>query len=130
MRPPTALRWRDLLRPGDYAVMLFGALACLALVPLLVSGGRPDKALIRVDGKIVTEIDLAVKKTVTVEGPLGPTVIAIDTGRARVVSDPSPRQYCVLQGWLRRAGDVAICAPNRVSVQISGRLAAYDSLAY
>jgi hypothetical protein len=130
MRPAAALRWRDLLRPGDYAVILFGVLACLALMPLLLSGGRPDKALIRVDGKVVTEIDLGVKKTVTVEGPLGPTVVAIDAGRARIVSDPSPRQYCVLQGWLSRAGDVAICAPNRVSVQISGRHAAYDSMAY
>ena len=124
------ISWRALLRPGDYFFMLLGLSACLALMPLVFSGGRPDKALIRVDGKLVTEIDLAVKKLVTVEGPLGPTVIAIDTGRARVVSDPSPRQYCVLQGWLARAGDIAICAPNRVSIQITGRKAAYDSLAY
>jgi hypothetical protein len=122
--------WRALLRPGDYLVIAAGLAACAALSPLLLAGGRPDKALIRVDGKLVTEIDLAARKTVAVDGPLGRTTIAVESGRARVVSDPSPRQYCVRQGWLTRAGDIAICAPNQVSLQITGRHAAYDSLAY
>ena len=51
-------------------------------------------------------------------------------GRARVVADPGPRQYCVRQGWLVRPGEIAICAPNRVSIQIAGRTKAYDSLSY
>jgi hypothetical protein len=122
--------WRQLVRPGDYAIAAAGVAACVALFPLLISGGRPEKALVRVEGRIVTEVDLAARKTVSVDGALGRTVIAVDAGRARVVSDPSPRQYCVLQGWLKRAGDVAICAPNRVSLLILGRHAPYDSMAY
>ena len=34
------------------------------------------------------------------------------------------------QGWLKRPGEIAICAPNHVSLQIAGRAAGYDSLAY
>ena len=60
----------------------------------------------------------------------GTTLIAVEPGRARVVSDPSPRQYCVRQGWLMRPGEIAICAPNRVSVQIAGRTKVYDSISY
>ena len=82
------------------------------------------------NGLSVAEIDLAARKTISVRGPLGETLIAVDAGRARVVSDPGPRQYCVRQGWLDRAGDVAICAPNRVSLQLAGRGAAFDSTAY
>ena len=63
-------------------------------------------------------------------GPLGTTLIAVEPGRARVVSDPSPRQYCVKQGWLMRPGEIAICAPNRVSVQVAGRTKVYDSISY
>ena len=123
-------RWLALIRPGDYLTILLGLGAIAALAPLLWNQGRPDKAVVRVDGQVVSEVDLSVRKTLEVRGPLGPTVIAIDRGRVRVLSDPSPRQYCVMQGWLHRAGDVAICAPNRISVQITGRKAAYDSLAY
>jgi hypothetical protein len=41
---------------------------------------------------------------------------------------PRPRQYCVRQGWLARPGEIAICAPNQVSVEIRGRKPTYDSL--
>ncbi|MDA0190732.1 MAG: NusG domain II-containing protein, partial [Proteobacteria bacterium] len=46
------------------------------------------------------------------------------------VSDPGPRQYCVRQGWLSRPGQIAICAPNEVSVEVRGAKEAYDSLNY
>ena len=63
-------------------------------------------------------------------GPLGSTLIAVEPGRVRVVSDPGPKQYCVRQGWLMRPGEIAICAPNRVSVQVAGRTKVYDSISY
>lgn len=131
MRPPARLLpYLRLVRPGDWLVIT-GALAlCAALVPLTWRGGHAEKALVRSGGAVYAEIDLQVRKTIEVPGPLGITVIAIDAGRARVVADPGPRQYCVHQGWLTRPGDVAICAPNRVSLQILGRGSAYDSLAY
>ena len=122
--------WRSLLRPGDYLVAVAGLAFFAISIPLFWRGGLAELAVVRADGKVVSEIDLAARKTISVTGPMGVTVITVDAGRARVVSDPGPRQYCVLQGWLKRPGDIAICAPNRVSVQISGRRAAFDSLAY
>ena len=80
-------------------------------------------------GRIEDEIR-ARERLIEVPGPLGVSVIEIRPGRARVASDPGPRQYCVRQGWLVRPGEIAICAPNRVSVQIAGRTRAYDSLSY
>jgi hypothetical protein len=67
---------------------------------------------------------------IEVPGPLGRTRIEVEPGRARVAADPGPRQYCVRQGWLTRAGAVAICAPNEVSLTLSGGSAQYDSLNY
>jgi hypothetical protein len=86
--------------------------------------------VIRQDGQLFAEVDLRAPRRVEVPGPLGTTLVAVEPGRARVVSDPGPRQYCVRQGWLARPGEIAICAPNRVSVQIAGRTRAYDSLSY
>lgn len=97
---------------------------------MLWQGGLADKAVIRQEGKIFAEIDLKARKQIVVPGPLGNTLIAIEPGRARVLSDPGPRQYCVRQGWLMRPGEIAICAPNRVSLQITGRTKVYDSISY
>ena len=118
------------LRPGDWLVMAAGAAAVGFTLPLLSRGGFAERAIIRQDGRIVAEVDLRTPRDIEVPGPLGATRITIEPGRARVVADPGPRQYCVRQGWLARPGEIAICAPNRVSVQIAGRTRAYDSLSY
>ena len=122
------MNWLRLLRAGDWLVMLAGLLAVAVLADRFWRGGPAAKAQIRANGEVLIEVDLAIRKEFRIAGPLGETVIEIDQGRARVKSDPGPRQYCVLQGWLARAGDVAICAPNRVSLAVSG--ADIDSTAY
>ena len=125
--------WLALLRPGDWATILFAALAVATAFPLLWSGGQAERAVVRLDGRVLAELPLSTPRRFTVTGPLGATQIEIAPGRARVLSDPGPRQYCVQQGWLTRANAVAICAPNHVSLQLSGRSGqngAYDTLNY
>lgn len=122
--------WLALLRPGDWLLLLGCGGLVGASVPVFWQGGFADKAIIRKDGQIFAEVDLHGRRELQVPGPLGTTLIAVEPGRARVVADPGPRQYCVRQGWLSRPGQIAICAPNRVSLQIAGRTKAYDSLNY
>lgn len=122
--------WLKLLRPGDWAILLLGAVAVAVSFPLLWAGGQAERAVIRTDGRIVAEFPLAAPRRFAVRGPLGETVIEIAPGRARVLSDPGPRQYCVQQGWLTRPNAIAICAPNHVSLSLSGRDPSHDSLNY
>ncbi|WP_412478536.1 NusG domain II-containing protein [Azonexus sp. IMCC34839] len=122
--------WLSLIRPGDWLVALLGAALVAGSVPLFWQGGLADRAIVRQEGKVFAEVDLKAKRQLEVPGPLGTTVIAVEPGRARVVADPGPRQYCVKQGWLMRPGEIAICAPNRVSLQITGRTKVYDSISY
>ncbi len=122
--------WLALIRPGDWLLILGGAVLVGASIPLFWQGGMADRAIIRQEGRIFAEVDLKTRKQFAIAGPLGTTVIAVEAGRARVVADPGPRQYCVKQGWLMRPGEIAICAPNRVSVQIAGRTKVYDSISY
>lgn len=122
--------WLALLRPGDWLVLLAAALGVGFSFPLLWAGGKPERAVVRVDGKVVAEFPLTAPRRFAVAGPLGETVIEIAPGRARVLSDPGPRQYCVQQGWLTRPNAIAICAPNHVSLSLSGREPGHDSLNY
>ena len=122
--------WLALTRPGDWLVLAGGLAAVGFSLPLLLQGGFAERAIIRQNGAVFLDTDLRTRREIEVPGPLGMTRIAIEPGRARVLSDPGPRQYCVRQGWLMRPGEIAICAPNRVSVQIAGRTRTYDSLSY
>jgi hypothetical protein len=121
---------REHLKPGDWLTLLSGGLAVALLALGLWSGGQADRAIIRSGGKLFREAPLSRDQRIEVPGPLGTSVIAIEKRRARIVSDPSPRQYCVRQGWLQHAGEVALCLPNEVSVELTGGRKQYDSLNY
>ena len=125
--------WHQLLRPGDWLLLLVSVALVAASYPLLWRGGVADRAIVKRDGQVVTELALNVPRRFQVEGAIGTTVIEVQPGRARVLSDPGPRQYCVQQGWLTRVNAVAICAPNHVTLQLGGRggaNAAHDSINY
>ncbi len=125
--------WLRLLRPGDWLTILFACGVAAAAFPLLWAGGKAERAVVRLDGRVVAEFPLTAPRRFSVTGPLGDTLIEIAPGRARVLADPGPRQYCVQQGWLTRPNAIAICAPNHVSLSLSGRTGdttGHDSINY
>jgi hypothetical protein len=120
----------SLIKPGDWLVIFSGLFAVIWLFATLWQGGTGDKVIIRSGGTVVAEASLLHDQVYNIKGPLGISLVAIHDHRARVASDPSPRQYCVKQGWLSRPGEAAICLPNQVSVEIAGNKKLYDSLNY
>jgi hypothetical protein len=111
--------------------MLVAASVVAASFPFIWSAGKAERAVVRLDGRVVAEFPLAAPpRRFAVAGPLGDTLIEIAPGRARVLSDPGPRQYCVQQGWLTRPNAIAICAPNHVSLALAGHTQTHDSVNY
>lgn len=117
-------------KPGDWFTLVSGTALVAALAMHFWGGAQGDTVVIRAQGKLVEQTSLRKFRMLSVAGPLGHTLIEIQPGRARVTRDPSPRQLCVKQGWLSRAGEAALCLPNQVSVEIRGAIRAYDSIAY
>lgn len=118
------------LKAGDWLTVLAGMLLVSYLFLTLWGGNKGTSLVIRSAGKIVAEADLTRNRDFEISGPLGTTLITVENHRVRVARDPSPRQYCVKQGWLARAGEAALCLPNQVSVELIGAARAYDSLSY
>lgn len=110
--------------------LLLGGFFVVMLTLKLWNGDIAEKAIIRTGGKIFQEIPLSRDLRIEVPGPLGISIINIQQRKARVASDPSPRQYCVRQGWLKQAGEIALCLPNQVSLELVGSRKRYDSLNY
>lgn len=133
MPVPASRPYRDLkraVRPGDWLTVL----AAIALVAVLFNrlwlGETASKVQIRAGNQIHATLSINQQRVVQVPGPLGNTTVVIDHGKARVASDPGARQYCVKQGWLDQAGQVAMCLPNQVSVELLGSRKLHDSLNY
>lgn len=121
-----------LFRPLDVFVLLLALVAVCLSFQVWRQAGSAQRVQIYQEGKFYQEVDLSVQKIIDVKGPLGMTHIEIQPGRARIMADPSPRQYCVKNGWLHKVGQVAICLPNHTSIVIIGQdqEIGYDSLSY
>jgi hypothetical protein len=118
------------IKIGDWLTLLLGSIFVMLLALEFWSGDLADKAVIRGGGKIFSVVPLSRDQQIEVPGPLGISIITIQNRKARIASDPSPRQYCVRQGWLQQAGEIALCLPNQVSVELTGSKKKYDSLNY
>ncbi|MDP2828552.1 MAG: NusG domain II-containing protein [Sulfuricellaceae bacterium] len=117
-------------RLGDIAIILLGTI--LSALLAMSTWGTPTgtRLIIRSGGKVVAESSLLENREFQVSGSLGVSTITVQGGRARISRDPSPRQYCVKQGWLSREGETALCLPNQVSLQVLGANKPYDSFNY
>lgn len=59
-------------------------------------------------------------RVLNIVGPLGMSQIEIKDGQARFLSSPCKNQICVLAGWLKQSGQISVCLPNAVSLQVLG----------
>ncbi|MEI7455637.1 MAG: NusG domain II-containing protein [Nitrosomonadales bacterium] len=118
------------IKPGDWLTLILGAWSVALLALTFWSGEMADKVIIRSGGKLFREVPLSRNQQIEVPGPLGVSLISIENRKVRIAKDPSPRQYCVRQGWLQQAGEIALCLPNQVSVELVGSHKRYDSLNY
>lgn len=125
-------RWKSFpkLLPGDWLVLGIGLVAVSVLFATLWRPEHAARLQIRDRDGVHATFSLAQDRSIEVPGPLGVSRIVIHQGRVRFTQSPCRNQYCVHQGWLSHAGQVAICLPNQVSLELLGGEKNYDSLNY
>ena len=115
---------------GDWFVIVSSLILVFVLFQSLWHDEHAAKLRIRQGDAIYATLSLDQERTLDIHGPLGNSRIVIHQGQVRFEHSPCSNQYCAHQGWLKRAGQVAICLPNQVSLELLGAKKAYDSLNY
>jgi hypothetical protein len=115
---------------GDWLVIISSLIAVIFLFQILWTNTPASQLQIRQGDKVIGTYDLNQTRELHIHGPLGESHITIARGKVRFKQSPCTNQYCVHQGWLHRAGQVAICLPNQISLQLVGKNKPYDSLNY
>lgn len=125
-------RWKSFPKPltGDWLVLVLALLAVTVLFATLWRPAHAAKLQIRDHHGIYATFSLAQDRTIEIPGPLGVSHVVIQHGQVRFTQSPCRNQYCVHQGWLSRAGQVAVCLPNQISLELLGGDKNYDSLNY
>ena len=115
---------------GDWLVIITCLIIIIFLFQTLWIREPASQLKIRLADKIIGTYDLNQTRELHIHGPIGEAIISIQQGKVRFKHSPCTNQYCVHQGWLSRTGQVAICLPNQISLQLVGAKTPYDSLNY
>lgn len=115
---------------GDLLVIIASVVLIIFMFQQFWSFEQASKLKIRQGNKIIGTYDLNQTRDLHIHGAIGDSLISIQQGKVRFKQSPCHNQYCVHQGWLSRAGQVAICLPNQVSLLLIGAKNTYDSLNY
>ncbi|MBN1647330.1 MAG: NusG domain II-containing protein [Spirochaetales bacterium] len=102
-------------------IILFFSLALIVSVSafaLAQNSGKKQVYIKGVDGEYLYSLDRDAR--ISINGPLGETIIIIEDGLVRVADSPCRDKLCVLDGPFGKAGEWTACLPNKVFVSIRG----------
>ena len=114
---------------ADYILIIIVACALPFLyTQLWFQGDTAGFVRIQTGNKEPTISTLFPERKIHVRGLLGDSVIEVGNGQTRFISSPCIGQVCVHTGWLKTAGEVAACLPNRISLQLLGKHPRFDAI--
>ena len=67
-------------------------------------------------GKLLEKAALNIDKIILL--PNGEMKIEVKESRIRVAWSDCPKQLCVNTGWIKTAGEIIVCVPNKVLIEI------------
>ena len=124
------MKLSDNLKKGDFFIILVVlVLAAAVFLPFALAPSRSLTCEITQDGELVKRVRLGAgyHETITIEGAATNTIVIDDTA-VYFSQSTCPDQVCVRTGKLTRAGQIAVCLPNRVIVRLIGTQNEIDAL--
>lgn len=89
-------------------------------------------AVIKLDGKVIQTIDLnsvkAQKEWKVYDKAGNYNLIEILPGKIRVKDADCPDKICVKSGWISQGGQMAVCLPHKLIINIEGKSKTVDSV--
>ncbi len=116
------------LTKGDKYLIIFIIIASIgSLIYIKNAASAYDKKHIKIqvdgeDYKIIYFDPKIVGKKLTIETEFGYNLLEIGDGKVRVIDADCPDQLDVKQGYISKPGEVIVCLPNRLVIEIIGEM--------
>ena len=120
---------RSKLKWGDFIIIGAVLVLAAAVAGVLALGASGDRLYAEVwqDNTLVERVELTDSTDRTID--LGGHNVIVLSGRTAAMQSADCRdQVCVRTGTLTRAGQVAVCLPNRVVLRITGGTSEIDAI--
>ncbi len=83
------------------------------------------------DGKVIKKITFdknMIGKTIDIRTQYGYNKIEIGDGKVRVIDADCPDKLDVKQGWISKSGEIIVCLPHKLTIEIVGENEADDEI--
>jgi len=117
------------MKKGDFFLILLYISLSLILMYNIVSSQNStvDETYViaKLDGEIIFEESLPVdsKKTIPIKTKHGINVIEINAYDVNIIEADCPDQLCVYQRIISKPGQILVCLPNHLTIEIIGNQA-------
>jgi hypothetical protein len=114
------------LKKLDYVVIIILTLFTIAsfIGTIFYSNKKYNEVYveIEVDGKLYKKVPLQNhEEIIKIESAEGVNIIEITQGKVHVEDANCPDKVCVKDGFISKPGQILVCLPNRVLIQIKGQ---------
>ena len=99
----------------DFTLAGLALLMAIYLFTSAISHQNGKWAMVYVDNQLSQKINLTIPKLYH----QGKMVLQVDSGQIRVKASTCPEQICVHTGWISKKGQILVCAPNHVLIEIN-----------
>lgn len=107
-------------RPWDLVILAISVLITFSSF-ILVYATNTSNLQVVIEGVGQSYIyPLSANETISVQGPLGNTIVVIHQGAVHVEDSPCKNKLCIAMGEISRPGQWVACLPNQVFVRIIG----------
>ncbi len=104
-------------------IILIGVIVLFSIAAILWNWARESKSdkhgsmvAVHYRGKLLEKVGL--EKDTMVVLPDGHMKIEVKDSRVRAAWSDCPNQICVNTGWIKTAGEIIVCVPNEVLIEI------------
>lgn len=123
-------------KPFDF--ILIGLALLLSFTPAILTASRLQTqgseeelvAIVKINGQVVDEFELTKggpHQEITYHpNPNQYNIVEIDGNRIRVKEDNSPDQIAVKTGWISQAGELSVCLPHNLLIEIQSKSGSGD----
>lgn len=107
---------------NKFWVTIFLIVLLLSVLVIFFTAGSPGTSVhIYQDGNLVKELNISATiqpQSFPIESEWGKNIVAVETGRVRMLYADCPDLTCVHQGWVSESSMPIICLPHRLVVRL------------
>lgn len=94
--------------------------AVSALMITLAQRGEGASVRVSIDGKLYGAYSLSEEQSIAIENAFGQNRLVIERGSVHMADADCPDKYCMEYQPICRDGEVIICLPHRLVVEVTG----------